>query len=166
MNRLARLGALCALMLAVAAVAVPARAEISDLPEVGVRDHQLECMALNLYWEAGRGSDLDLRAVAHVTINRAADPAFPSDVCGVVTQGGEKPLNTCQFSWWCDGRSDQPTDLAAWRKALGVAEEVMTGQDDVDPTDGALYFHNTSVKPSWVRSLQPTVKIGNHLFYR
>lgn len=141
------------------------RAEVRDLPEEQLSPSELECMALNIYWEASRGNELDLRAVAHVTVNRASDPAFPTSVCDVVTQGGERPLHTCQFSWWCDGRSDQPTDMAAWRRALGIAERVLTGQDD-DPTDVALFFHNSSVSPSWSSRLQRTIRIGDHIFYR
>ena len=110
-------------------------------------------------------SELDLRAVAHVTFNRASASGFPGSVCDVVTQGGERPLYTCQFQWWFDGRSDEPTDLAAWRRALGIAERVLSGQD-VDPTDGALFFHNSSVTPSLSSDRQPTIRIGDHIFYR
>lgn len=142
-----------------------ARAEIRVMPEESISSIELQCMALNIYWEANRSSELDLRAVAHVTFNRASASGFPGSVCDVVTQGGERPLYTCQFQWWCDGRSDEPTDLAAWRRALGIAEKVLSGQDD-DPTDGALFFHNSSVTPSWSQELQPTIRIGDHIFYR
>lgn len=159
-----RLIALLVLALTVAGVEA-ARAEIREMPEEQLSPGELQCMALNIYWEANRSNELDLRAVAHVTFNRASDPAFPGSVCDVVTQGGERPLYTCQFSWWCDGRSDEPTDLAAWRRALGIAERVLTGQD-VDPTNGALFFHNSSVTPSWSSRLQRTIRIGDHIFYR
>ncbi len=157
--------AACLALTFVAVAGTVARAEIAVLSEAEISPRDLQCMALNIYWEAGHGSELELRAVAHVTINRAADPAFPSGVCDVVTQGGERPINGCQFQWWCDGRSDQPTDMMVWRKALGVAEEVLGGHD-ADPTDGALFFHNTSVRPSWAGRLQPTVRIGNQIFYQ
>jgi spore germination cell wall hydrolase CwlJ-like protein len=45
-----------------------------------------------------------MRAVASVIFNRVADQRFPNSVCGVVQEGGESP--PCQFSWWCDGKSD------------------------------------------------------------
>ena len=142
-----------------------ARAEIRVMPEESISSVDLQCMALNIYWEANRSSELDLRAVAHVTFNRASASGFHGSVCDVVTQGGERPLYTCQFQWWCDGRSYEPTDLAAWRRALGIAERVLSGQD-VDPTDGALFFHNSSVTPSWSSDRQPTIRIGDHIFYR
>jgi N-acetylmuramoyl-L-alanine amidase len=160
MNRLAALLVLAVML----AGAQAARAEIRVMPEEQITHEELQCMALNIYWEANRASELDLRAVAHVTVNRTSSPGFPGSICDVVTQGGESPLYSCQFSWWCDGRSDQPTDLAAWRRALGIAEKVLTGQDD-DPTDGALFFHNSSVTPSWSEELMPTIRIGDHIFY-
>jgi len=159
-----RLAVLLVLALVVAGSQV-ARAEIRTMPEEDISPAELQCMALNVYWEANRSSDLDLRAVAHVTFNRASSAGFPGSVCDVVTQGGERPLYTCQFQWWCDGRSDEPTDLAAWRRALGIAEKVLTGQDD-DPTDGALFLHSSSVKPSWSSDFQRTIRIGDHIFYR
>jgi spore germination cell wall hydrolase CwlJ-like protein len=33
-----------------------------------------------------------------------------------------------------------------------------------DPTSGALFFHNTSIRPPWRR--ERTTRIGNHVFYR
>jgi len=94
-----------------------------------------------------------------------ADPAFPETICDVVHQGGEDTIQGCQFHWWCDGKDDTPTNPAAWEKAVNVARLVMSG-DDPDPTDGALYFHNTAVEPSWVLAYVRTVQIGPHIFYR
>jgi len=163
MSAMVRLAAVALLGLMV--FGTGARAEIRAMPVEDISSQEIECMALNIYWEAARGNELDLRAVAHVTANRTASAGFPADICGVVTQGGESPLYSCQFQWWCDGRSDEPTDLRAWQRALGIAEEVLTGQD-VDPTGGALFFHNGSVRPDWTDSLVPTVTIGDHQFYR
>ena len=49
----------------------------------------LLCMSLNLYFEA-RGEEVQGQiAVAEVTLNRVASPAFPDDICGVVLQENE-----------------------------------------------------------------------------
>ncbi len=66
------------------------------------------CLALALYWEAKAEGPEGMLAVASVVLNRVAHPEFPDTVCGVVKQGGETP--PCQFSWWCDGASDRPTE--------------------------------------------------------
>ena len=68
----------------------------------------LRCMALNIYHEA-RGEPIEGKiAVGHVVLNRAASRRFPGQICAVVKQGGENRRYRCQFSWWCDGRSDRP----------------------------------------------------------
>jgi spore germination cell wall hydrolase CwlJ-like protein len=64
----------------------------------------VDCLALALYWEAKTEGPEGMLAVASVVLNRVAHPQFPSTVCGVVKQGGERP--PCQFSWWCERRHD------------------------------------------------------------
>jgi spore germination cell wall hydrolase CwlJ-like protein len=102
-----------------------------------------------------------MQAVGSVILNRVADRRFPNTSCAVVHQGGETP--PCQFSWWCDGKSDRPTHPAQWTAALTVANEMLT-QRPADTTGGALFFHNTSIRRPWQR--QRTAQIGNHIFYR
>ena len=125
----------------------------------------LECLALNVYWESRSRSTEGQRAVAHVTINRMADPGFPDTICDVVQQGSEETQYGCQFHWWCDGKHDVPDDASAWQEAVEIARLVMSG-DDPDPTDGAIFFHNTAIEPSWVSAHVRTVQIGPHIFYR
>jgi spore germination cell wall hydrolase CwlJ-like protein len=102
-------------------------------------------------------------AVAAVVLNRVAHPEFPDTVCAVVTEGGEQP--PCQFSWWCDGKSDRPTEPRAWTLAQRLARSVVAAPPR-DPTRGALFFHNTSISTPWVRRREQTVQIGRHIFYR
>ena len=124
----------------------------------------LRCLALNIYHEA-RGEPLQGKiAVAHVVLNRAAARRFPTSVCEVIKQGGENRRYRCQFSWWCDGRSDTPRDLAAWRESLLIALLIRRGAAD-DPTEGALWYHADSVRPYWANILTPHTKIGRHIFY-
>jgi spore germination cell wall hydrolase CwlJ-like protein len=126
-------------------------------------DEASRCLALALYWEAKSEGPDGMRAVASVVLNRVAHPGFPSTVCAVVTQGGEQP--PCQFSWWCDGKSDRPTDLQAWRLARQIAHAALA-KPPADRTRGALFFHNTSIATPWVRKRERTVQIGRHVFYR
>ena len=124
----------------------------------------LICLALNVYHEA-RGEPEEGRVgVAWVVVNRAADPGFPPTVCEVVIQGGER-LHRCQFSWWCDGRSDQPRDTEAWKAALVTAGMMVLGTVP-DPTGGALYYHTLNVRPAWRLRFKVTGTIGQHIFYR
>ncbi len=154
------LGAGLALVLAVGALAVlwPAARPRIDL------NLSLDCLALNIYHEA-RGEPLDGQvAVAQVVLNRVGDPAFPGQVCAVVRQGGERPQDRCQFSWWCDGRDDRPGDLAAWIGSKDLARRILAGSVD-DPTGGALWYHATYVDPNWDWDMIQQAKIGRHVFY-
>lgn len=127
-------------------------------------DRDLHCLALNIYHEARSEPEAGQIAVARVTLNRVASESFPESVCGVVKQGGGQ-RHRCQFSWWCDGQSDQPTETRAWRRSLEIGRRVLA--DEVpDPTHGALYYHADYVKPNWSSRFQRTARIGRHLFYR
>lgn len=132
---------------------------------------QRNCLALNVYHEAKGESELGQRAVAYVTLNRAHDPQYPDDVCEVVyqavTKNGVPVKNKCQFSWYCDGKDDEPTDDEAYNEALYVASVVInTYGMSFDPTMGATMYHADSVKPAWRKSFEQTTQIENHIFYR
>ena len=100
-------------------------------------------------------------AVGWTVLNRVSSARFPATPCGVVHQGGERP--PCQFSYWCDGKSDRPRDSRSWRSALMIAAQLMQDPPP-DPTGGALYFHNRSVRTPGRRVR--TARIGAHVFYR
>jgi len=126
--------------------------------------NELRCLALNIYFEARSEPESGQRAVGHVVMNRVAHPKYPDSVCKVVQQGGEKVLNRCQFSWWCDGQSDRPLNQQAWVKSLRLAWKVYFGVLE-DTTGGALWYHATYVKPYWSDSLLKGNRIGQHVFY-
>ncbi len=125
---------------------------------------QVRCLAQNVYFEARGESLLGQLGVAHVVMNRVEDRGFPATVCEVVKEGGEARLGACQFSWWCDGRSDRPTDLAAWKQSIEVALHTYLGRT-TDPTQGALWYHADYVRPAWRRMYVLGPRIGRHLFY-
>jgi spore germination cell wall hydrolase CwlJ-like protein len=165
---------LCALTLLLA-VASMARAEPVRLaaltspggaaPDSGDSERELDCLALNVYWEARSEPPAGQMAVAAVVLNRVANPAFPDTICDVVMQGAEHGRHRCQFSWHCDGLDDTPRNPAAWEKALMVARLVLSGGED-DPSRGALWYHADHVRPGWSRKMAVIARIGHHLFYR
>ncbi len=126
---------------------------------------EVECLALNVYFEARGEPPAGRLAVAAVTLNRVASPDFPDTICQVVLQGSEYGRHRCQFSWACDRYSDRPRDTAAWRQAQQVAYDALF-YDQPDPTDGSLYFHATRVRPSWSRTKVRVGQIGQHVYYR
>jgi len=124
----------------------------------------LHCLAQNIYFEARSEPKAGKLAVAHVVLNRVDSGRFPSSVCNVVRQGGEMVRHRCQFSWWCDGKSDQPRDRRAWRESVGLAKLVLGGRTD-DPTAGALWYHADYVSPNWRHTFLQGPTIGRHIFY-
>lgn len=118
----------------------------------------IACLALAIYFEARGEPEMGQAAVAHVIMNRVASARFPDDACAVVKQ-------PAQFSFYSDGKSDQPADPHAYMQAVLVALAVVDG-DIPDPTGGAMWYHADYVKPGWRLGLVAGPKIGRHLFYR
>lgn len=139
--------------------------EVEAMPFGLVDDGELECLALNVYFEARSEAPEGQLAVAHTTLNRVADRKFPNSVCDVVRQGGDAKLYRCQFSWWCDGKSDKVRDMEAWQTSVRIAKRALYNRSG-DPTGGALFYHNTDVRPKWSNKFKLLAKIGKHLFYR
>ena len=125
----------------------------------------LMCLALNVYHEARSEPLQGQAAVAHVVLNRVASGRWPDDVCSVVHQGYEKGKFKCQFTWYCDGKPDEPTEILAWARSVLVANQVLTGVVP-DVTNGATHYHARYVNPYWSASLSKTVTYGSHLFYK
>ena len=164
------LSALALLLVAATARAEPVRLAALNPPGDAVGDpthgqRELECLALNVYWEARSEPWAGQMAVAAVVLNRVASPAFPDTICAVVMQGAERGRHRCQFSWHCDGRSDTPRNPTAWEKALKVARSALDAGHD-DPSRGALWYHADHVRPDWSRQMAVIARIGRHLFYR
>ena len=132
------------------------------------------CMAQNIYFEAANQSFAGKIAVGHVVINRVEDLQFPNDICGVIYQAKTKvnwkgnvvPIrNQCQFSWYCDGLSDEPVDSVTWIKSLRIADLVLTGEYK-DITEGALWYHADYIYTYWADELEKVTQIDNHRFYK
>ena len=133
----------------------------------------LMCLALNTYHEAKNQSMIGQIATAQVVMNRVMDRRYPNTVCEVVKQGpkykgSDVPVrHKCQFSWFCDGKSDEPKrDSKEWFKAQDYARIVLSGRIVLDVTEGATHYHATYVKPSWAKTKTRTTRIESHIFYR
>jgi spore germination cell wall hydrolase CwlJ-like protein len=121
---------------------------------------QIDCLAQNIYHEAGFEPEDGKLAVALVTMNRVQDPRYPKDICGVVKQ---KIKSTCQFTWFCE--TVKIKSEVAYNKALDVALNVYANYDKIqDITQGALFYHADYVNPRW--KLKRTTVIGRHIFYK
>ena len=135
------------------------------------------CLALNTYHEAKNQSMVGQIAVAEVVMNRVQDERFPNSICEVVKQGPTRPSwedpdkripvkHRCQFSWYCDGKSDIPKNEKAWKLAQDYAYLVLYNRIAIDITEGATHYHSIMVEPYWAETLNETVQITDHIFYK
>lgn len=136
--------------------------QANDVHAKSLKDEH-HCLALALYWEARGENRSGMVAVGWTILNRTRSPHFPATPCAVIYQGGE--TRPCQFSWWCDGKSDRPRDRNSWTQARVVAAELLSNPVP-DPTGRALFYHSTSINVPWKRKRIRTARIGNHIFYR
>lgn len=132
---------------------------------------QVDCLADNIYFEAGREPDDGKLAVGLVTMNRVKSGLYPATVCDVVKQRRE---NTCQFTWWCISKTKSKAiarhfteeEIKYYNKAQLVALQVYLNHDTItDITHGAMFYHATYVSPQW-RGMEKTIEIGQHIFYK
>ena len=118
------------------------------------------CMAKNIYFESRNESLRGQLAVALVTLERVADPRYPSDVCDVIYENK-------QFSWYWDGLSDYPRNRVAFEKAVLLASAAMSVDSAFyDYTYDSTHYHADYVQPYWAGYLVRKTKIETHIFYR
>ena len=142
-------------------------------------DHEsVLCLAKNAYFEARNQSVLSQIAVSQVVMNRVKSEDFPNTVCGVVYEAQmskwfkdnmnkDVPVrDKCQFSWYCDGKADIIYDHESFNIALSVANQVLSGYNLNDVTNGALWYHAVYVNPYWAKEKIKTVKHEDHIFYK
>ena len=134
---------------------------------------EIECMAKNIYFEAAVESTAGQLAVAQVTLNRVKSKHYPNSVCEVVYEGpkhasGIMKKDRCQFSWYCDGKDDEPAVRGKlWNTAYELAKYVLSRQKDlIDITDGALFYHANYIDaPRWAQQKEVHASIDQHIFY-
>lgn len=162
---------------------------------------EMECLIQNMYFEARSDGYAGMYAVTMVVLNRVDDTRYPDTICGVVQQGPTKeswktrqhpelkdservyyPVrNRCQFSWYCDGKSDDMNDVSAFTLATDIATlvaDVAASNSNgygyptdvflLDITEGATHYHANYVSPNWRndRGMEFITRVGTHLFYR
>ena len=143
---------------------------------------ELLCLQKNIYFESRDQSVEGMIGVAWVTFNRVESPRFRNTICEVVyrarTNGRGEPIrNRCQFSWYCDGKSDEPDytnklEYEAWVLSGKIAKAMILActmdfhaeECPEDVTHGSVFYHNDTVNPEWTHV--KTVKIDNHQYYR
>jgi hypothetical protein len=137
-------------------------------PVTSVNEADVRLLAATAWGEARSEGEDGMRAVAHVIVNRM-NRGFGENIEGVVRA-------PWQFSVWNrrdpnrrrvenpDAYARSGADLETWEIAQRVAREVLVGQS-TDPTNGALFYHTTAIRPWWSRYGEGRRVIGAHVFY-
>jgi len=133
---------------------------------------QAYCLAQNIYYETRGSNYADQLGVSYVVINRVISSKYPDSICDVVKQAkldkqGLPIRNKCQFSWYCDGKSDRVHDLTTFDQIWQLTTGVVDGSYTIaDITEGATHYHADYVEPAWAKTKTKTIEIEDHIFYR
>jgi len=137
-----------------------------------VTEEDVECLALNIYFEARNDTVESQYTTSDVVMFRVMHSDFPDTICGVVKDGNYPSWNKvvpkkyeCAFSWMCDRKSDIPTDDKAWRVAKFIANDVVNNPNYISSIDYALFYHARYVNPYWAATKVFVGKVGLHLYY-
>lgn len=137
---------------------------------------QVDCLAQNMFFEAGYEPMVGQVAVALVTQNRVESPNFPNTICEVVKQKGinSKGRTVCQFSWYCErkphrqlrNRKVHKDTHDVYARIHEMATQLYANLPRMnDYTEGATYYHADYVAPAWRKTKEVSLKVGRHIFY-
>jgi spore germination cell wall hydrolase CwlJ-like protein len=164
------------IMMTLMAVNAPIKAS-TEHNWLNIPEGEVKCLALNIYFETMAVSMADAYAVSDVVLNRADSPYFPNTACEVIKEGPVRPSwkdenvmiprrNLCQFSWYCDGKSDEPRNSEAWSRSVKFAHDIYEFDQFRGITEGSTHYHADYVAPYWAPTLDRVTQIGAHIFYR
>lgn len=127
--------------------------------KVKVSVKEQDCLAKNIFYEAGIESRIGKIAVAQVTHNRLKTGQWGSTICKVV-------YARSQFSWTLDKKKRNATPKGSlWLESQEVAKEFLVGIR-LKSLDSSKFYHTAYIKtPKWVDSTKKIQTIGQHIFY-
>lgn len=157
---------------------------------VELTETEKECLSRNIYHEAANEPVEGQVAVAIVTLNRANDPFYPSNVCDVVYQRGSysakktievkigkgkkqrteerqitKKWTVCQFSWTCERVKPPRETDPRYVKIKEIVDEFSAGgyAEYREKYAKSYHYHAYYVNPRW--KLNRLHRVGAHIFY-
>jgi len=118
----------------------------------------IQCLAKNIFFEAGTESMLGKIAVGQVTVNRVKIGHWGETVCEVVHAKD-------QFSWTNKGGLSIDKDSRTYKDSVVAAKRVLSERKRLRILRYALFYHADYVRPNWIDRDQKIVQIGTHVFY-
>ena len=120
-----------------------------------------DCLARNIFYEAGIEPQLGKFAVAQVTLNRLREGHWGKDICKVV-------YAKAQFSWTLDRKKRNAVPRGPlWEESKDVAHQVLARGYRVAGLEDSTYYHANYIRePVWARTVVKIQHIGQHIFYK
>lgn len=119
-------------------------------PVIAYSDKELDLLSRLIRAEAENQPFEAKVGVGAVVVNRVKSDKFPNDISSVIYQKN-------QFTPTMNGMINKP----ATEETIKAAKEALKG---VDPTNGALFFFDTSAKSSWLWSKPQALKVDKMVF--
>jgi spore germination cell wall hydrolase CwlJ-like protein len=127
-----------------------------DTPTIKYSKQDFDCLARNIYYEAGIEDRVGKIAVAQVTLNRLRTGYW-----------GRVVYAPAQFSWTkVKRRAWMPNVGPSWEESQQVAAEVLQHGTRIATLKTSLFYHaDYIVKPYWSDNTKRVAHIGQHIFY-
>lgn len=130
-----------------------------DSTAIKYTKRDFDCLARNIYYEAGVEDRLGKVAVAQVTLNRVKTGYWGRNICKVV-------YSPAQFSWTkVKRRAWMPNIGPSWEESKQVAAEVLDQGLRIRTLKTSLFYHADYVNPNWRDNSKRVTKVGRHIFY-
>lgn len=133
--------------------------ESIDIPDKTKKEREFDCMARNIFYEAGVEHYRGKIAVAQVTYNRIGMRKHWESICKVV-------YAPAQFSWTLDQTKRYTKPYGPlWEESKKAAKDFFDGMriPELEKSD---HYHATYIKkPTWAYRMTKIKTIGQHAFY-
>lgn len=129
---------------------------IKTRKKIHLNKKEFECLARNVYYEAGVEPYIGKISIAHVTYNRLVNGKWGDTFCKVIH-------NKDQFSW-TSMKKEEPSG-ENWEESKDAVTAFSKGVR-VSHLEKVDHYHATYINPpKWANKMHQKVKIGNHIFY-
>jgi spore germination cell wall hydrolase CwlJ-like protein len=119
---------------------------------------ELDCLARNVFYEAGTEEPVGKIAVAQITLNRAKLGYWGHHICEVV-------YAPKQFSWTRDNRTHEEPKGRLWEETKLAVSTVIDNGMRIRQLQTALFYHADYVDPNWRDDNKRIAQFGSHIYY-
>jgi spore germination cell wall hydrolase CwlJ-like protein len=119
---------------------------------------ELDCLARNVFYEAGTEEPVGKIAVAQTTLNRVKTGYWGHNICDVV-------YAPKQFSWTGDSRAYEEPKGHLWTETKLAVSSVIDNGLRIKQLKTALFYHADYVDPKWKDNDKRVAQYGTHIFY-